>query len=879
MADCLDQILCNESSDCDIVITDENGLEMDTRFLHDGDTIYFRVGNRPGYTLNGFQFQPTGGEPYDVIVDDLGDGMYMTTAICGGEFIANYSMDLYVVDVIPDDPSHGRTLGSGAYPYRTAITISAIENPGYHFTGWYVDGVLISRDIVYDYTVTGNVTIVGEFEADEYSIVGRPNDRNLGEVTGSGIYPYGATVTLTAIPFPGSTFISWNDGDTNPVKTITVTGNETHIAIFEMEYFTVTVIIVNQSATRASEVCGIVTGAGSYPYGATVTLNASPNTGFSFVSWDDSATVTIGSTTYSFTITGNVTIIATFDDAMYTLALYSMPSNGGYTTNGITPALFTGGTYAYGTVVNALALPYTGYAFSKWSDGTLSDARTFTITNDIAQTAIFTKQASKFTLRINYDSTKGNVVIMNNGVDVSSYVSGYVYATVDEGTVLTAIVTEISPYVFSRWDDSSSEGMTRTFTMNSNIDRTVYFDDNTQYTLSFCSSTAAIWNYGHFVVRYDSRTHSVVINSTNTSVTLPNGTDVEIEYVEDDPAYPFHDWVLTHQCAGYNINQNTLSINSLSCNDDICVVLENPTPPTTCTVEFEFHNPYQGLVEMGADVYHDDVGPIQTTAGTTFFVSANSGYYLSELLDVDNLGNISEKNGTGCTYCYNSFPIPDGSGKVYYYKNYDTVNITPQVINDAVEVYTPVFPVNGNSPNIVKLWIASASQYVYAEKTMVDTSQRPMPQTQEIYNDLTYTGNQVAAFYNPQFGTPSPNPNDQSEQVVINKDDGTNACFVKYRRNCTYNIDCNHKYILKFTEYDVKYDWYPVSYPLPLPGTSYLIQDNTVFYDYSYFLQAHPATTEWETYVNQGGYLEVYAEVYINDVSAPVYFKIVQNCL
>jgi hypothetical protein len=154
-----------------------------------------------------------------------------------------------------------------------------------------------------------------------------------------------------------------------------------------------------------------------------------------------------------------------------------------------------------------------------------------------------------------------------------------------------------------------------------------------------------------------------------------------------------------------------------------------------------------------------------------------------------------------------------------------------------------------------------------------------MPQTQEIYNDLTYTGNQVAAFYNPQFGTPSPNPNDQSEQVVINKDDGTNACFVKYRRNCAYNIDCNHKYILKFTEYDVKYDWYPVSYPLPLPGTSYLIQDNTVFYDYSYFLQAHPATTEWETYVNQGGYLEVYAEVYINDVSAPVYFKIVQNCL
>lgn len=578
MADCLDQILCSESSACDVAITDENGLEIDTRFLHDGDTIYFRVGNRVGYTLNGFQFQPIGGEPYDVIVDDLGDGMYMTTAICGGQFIANYSMDLYVVTVVPDDPLHGRTLGSGAYPYRTVITISATEYPGYHFNGWYIDGELISRDIEYHYTVTGNVTIVGEFVADEYSIVGRPNDRNLGEVTGSGVYADGTVVTLTAIPYQGTTFISWDDGDTNPIKTITVTGNETHIAIFEKNYYTVTVLIVNQSSTRGSEVCGVVTGSGSYPYGATVSLNASPNAGFSFVSWDDGATTTTGTTTYSFTVTGNMTITATFDDAMYTLVLSSQPSNGGYVTNGISPALFNGGTYAYGTVVTAVAVPYAGYAFSKWSDGELSDTRTFTMDIDYSPIALFTKQATKFTLRINYNSTMGKVVIMDGGVDVSSYVSGYVYATVDEGTILTAIVTEISPYVFKRWDDSTSEGLTRTFTVNSNINRTVYFEDNTQYTLSFCSSTAAIWSYGHFIVRYDSGTQSVTIDAARTSITLPNSTDVEIEYVEDDPTYPFHDWVLTQQCTGYIVNRNTLSINSLSCSDDICVVLDSPAP-------------------------------------------------------------------------------------------------------------------------------------------------------------------------------------------------------------------------------------------------------------------------------------------------------------
>ena len=615
MANCLDQILCNQSSDCEILITDENGFEIDTRYLHDGDMIYLYVADRVGYTFTGFTFYPIDGEPYAIPYELTENNLYMVKAICGGTFVANFSTNIYELTVIPDNEIHGSTLGSGRYPYNTVVHISAMENPGYHFIGWFINDVLISTDIEYAYTVIGDAIIVAKFEGDEYSIVAKPNNRLLGSASGSGVYEYGTTVTLTATPFVGSTFISWDDGDTNLTKTITVTQNKIYIANFQRNRYTVTVIIVNASATRPTEVCGVVTGEGVYEYGTVVSLYASPALGFSFVSWDNGPEHVDDNTRYSFTIQGDTTIYATFDDAMYTLTLYSSPTNGGYTTNSVSTALFTGGTYRYNTIVPAQALPYSGYLFDKWSDGTLTDVRSFTMTSDITQTAYFIADIPRYTLKILFDSTKGNVVIMDGLNNVTSYGAGYAYATVDSGTALTAIVTVNPSYTFGGWDDSTTEGMTRVFTVDQNITREVYFDETIYYRICLCSS----FNFSAAWVEVKYSTGQLIAelrDSSNRCANVEDGADIILVYHVLDSNYHLNGWG-TLPFPYEVIDDDTITF-TVSDNAEICPDVEyiNPfVPKVYVNIDFtsECKNQAQGDIEH---LYGDKPYITETQYGT-----------------------------------------------------------------------------------------------------------------------------------------------------------------------------------------------------------------------------------------------------------------------
>lgn len=692
MANCIDQILCNNASDCNVRITDASGLEIDTRRLHNGDIIYLKVSDRVGYTLTGFTYKPADGQPYEIFPSDEGNGLYKIVAICGGTYVANYTVNIYELNVIPDNEIHGSTLGTGRYPYGTVVGISANENPGYHFIGWYINNVLISEDINYSYTVLDDTYIVAKFEGDQYSIVAKPNNPMLGSASGSGVYEYGTTVTLAATPFEGSTFVSWDDGDTNPTKTFTVTQNKVYTAIFKRNTYTVTVIIVNASSIRASEVCGVVTGDGTYEYGTLVSLYASPSLGFAFVSWDDGVHHVEDNTRYSFTLTGNTTIIATFNDAMYTLTLYSSPTNGGYTTNGASTASYTGGTYTYGTVVNAQALPYAGYAFDKWSDLTTTDARSFTMVSDITQTAYFVKETPRYTLKIMFDSSKGSVKIMDGLTDISVYGSNYVYATVDEGTQITAIVTEIAPYVFNRWDDSDTYGLTRTFTMDSNITREVTFSDLPEYTICICAGFQ--WVYGHFRATYDGV--EVELTHLNRCLTVQSGTVVDIEYIKDNTYWGIQSW----QTGGlgtmdYTIDGEHISI-TVTDNGELCanvnvqkaniVVENNPSDVLAGLIDFTID--YTGGVTQTKtpNDNYEVVGPVSIyPTPATFNISVTTptvpGYHFQTLGCSDgseSYGSNSLYGNLDTTKTITCYYYPDGCQSTFNfdYQNHATLSIS-----------------------------------------------------------------------------------------------------------------------------------------------------------------------------------------------------------
>ena len=139
----------------------------------------------------------------------------------------------YRVDVSSSDDSMGSVMGSGEYAEGSEVTLAAIPADGYRFVRWSDGNTENPRRV----TVTGDMSFVAEFEKiySIYSLSVVSNDEKMGRVTGGGEYKEGEVVTITAIPADGYRFVRWNDGNTENPRRVTVTGDMTFVAEFELD--------------------------------------------------------------------------------------------------------------------------------------------------------------------------------------------------------------------------------------------------------------------------------------------------------------------------------------------------------------------------------------------------------------------------------------------------------------------------------------------------------------------------------------------------------------------------------------------------------------------------------------------------------------------
>ncbi len=107
-------------------------------------------------------------------------------------------------------------------------------------------------------------------------------DSSMGDVRG-GSYCRDSSVTqLRALPRYGYKFTHWHDGDTSNPRQVLVTCDTVFTAHFsEATYYQLSVMTNNEN-------WGTVSGAGSYPEGTEVRIEARAAEGASFVCWDDS---------------------------------------------------------------------------------------------------------------------------------------------------------------------------------------------------------------------------------------------------------------------------------------------------------------------------------------------------------------------------------------------------------------------------------------------------------------------------------------------------------------------------------------------------------------------------------------------------------------
>ena len=177
----------------------------------------------------------------------------------------------------------GTVEGAGTYAAGQQATVTATPNEGASFVGWYSEGVCVSTNATYTFTVRGDAALTAVFGSDPYVVSAIASPTDAGYTSGFGTFNNGDRTTLSAVAKPGYTFDCWKDSQGNTVSelpecTVDVSDSAAYVAFFTPDSYLVS-LHANPDAS------GALQGAGTYKFGDTVELNAQPTSGKRFVGW------------------------------------------------------------------------------------------------------------------------------------------------------------------------------------------------------------------------------------------------------------------------------------------------------------------------------------------------------------------------------------------------------------------------------------------------------------------------------------------------------------------------------------------------------------------------------------------------------------------
>ena len=466
-------------------------------------------------------------------------------------FTAVFAIDEHDVIVSKNIYAAGTVTGDGNYEYGTNITLTAAPNDHYYFVKWDDGNTENPRTV----QVTQDSTFTAMFAIDEHNITVSQNSAT-GTVTGEGVYEYGTSITLTAVPNDHYHFVKWNDGNTDNPRTVKVTQDSTFAAMFAIDEHNVTI-------SKNIPVAGTVTGDGVYEYGTNITLTATANEGYRFKGWSDG----VMDASREITVTKDTSITANFV-ALYTIKALASASQG--TVSG-------GGVYEDGEIATLVANAKAGYTFAQWVDGNDENPRTVTVNGNKTYTAIFAINEYNVTADKNISAAgtvtgdgvyehnttvqltatanegyrfKGwsdgvtdasrEIIVTKDTSITANFVALYTIkalASASQGTVIgggvyedgetVTLVANPNPgYIFTQWVDGSDENP-----------RTVTVDENKTYTAIFIeeeSETTAVSETEESIVetaRYDINGRPLTAPTKGVNIVKYSDGSFEKEFV------------------------------------------------------------------------------------------------------------------------------------------------------------------------------------------------------------------------------------------------------------------------------------------------------------------------------------------------------------
>jgi uncharacterized repeat protein (TIGR02543 family) len=275
---------------------------------HYGTQCTVRATAFTGYTFDGWK------DESNTIVSSSASYTFSVTRSI--DLTAVFTLNSYDITATAN-PSEGGTIsGQGTFSHGAQCNLTATANPGYTFVNWTKDGSVVSTSSSYSFSVTEAAAFVANFSQDEYTVTLAADPTGSGTLSGGGSYYYNSTCPVSATAATGYTFNGWYEGNTLESSTASFDYTVTHTCTLTARF---TPISYTVTVTAYPSDGGSVSGAGSHDYNTSCSLSATPGSDYRFVNWTEGGSVVSSDNPYSFTVTGNRTLVANFELATVTI--------------------------------------------------------------------------------------------------------------------------------------------------------------------------------------------------------------------------------------------------------------------------------------------------------------------------------------------------------------------------------------------------------------------------------------------------------------------------------------------------------------------------------------------------------------------------------
>ncbi len=329
------------------------------------------------------------------------DTVLIFPALKSQDYIANFSLNNYLVTASASPSGTGIIQGTGNFNHGDSVFLKAIPAIGYSFESWSENGAEISSDTLLSFIAQKNRQLTAHFSLNSYLVNASASPIIGGTVGGTGNFNHGDSVFLEAIPAIGYGFESWSENSaeisSDSVYKFIADSHRNLTAHFSLN-------IYNINATASPIIGGTVGGTGNFHHGVLAQLVATHASGYIFSNWSEGDSVVSVDSNYQFIVDRDRDLIANFSEKQFLVTTNVYPEFSGITKGD--------SNYTNLSLVRVSASPQTGWVFNNWSeDGKIlavDSAYSFVVLEDRNLTANFSKKI--YNLNLSSFPTEGGEV-------------------------------------------------------------------------------------------------------------------------------------------------------------------------------------------------------------------------------------------------------------------------------------------------------------------------------------------------------------------------------------------------------------------------------------------------------------------------------------